>query len=241
MKEIKKLFVVSDVHGHCGILKKALQNAGFENENPNHLLVCCGDYFDRGVENAQVLEFFENINRKVLLRGNHEDLLLKVLQTGKMQPHNYINGTRQTLKSFFENYSINEADDTVDFGGKAETIERVCRFIESTLNYFETENYLFVHGWLPENAKTLEQIRNATDDEWVAARKVLWTNKYNGIRPLTHKTLVCGHMPTFYANKVDPTRAEGNADIFAKDGFIAIDAGTDDSHQINVLVLEEKI
>ena len=237
MNNVKKLFVVSDIHGHCSILKNALKKAGFENENPNHLLVCCGDYFDRGFENSQVLEFFENLNHKVLLRGNHEDLLLKVLQTGKMAPHNYKNGTEQTLESFFKGYSINKADDTVDFCGNTDTIKRICKFIESTVNYFETENYLFVHGWLPENAETLKQIKN----DWAEARRVLWTNKYNGKPPLENKTLVCGHMPTFYANKIDPTRESGNADIFAKDGFIAIDAGTDDSKQINVLVLEEKI
>ena len=240
MSEVKKLFVVSDIHGHYSILKSALENAGFENENPNHLLVCCGDYFDRGVENVQVLEFFENLNHKVLLRGNHEDMLLRVLQTGKMAPHNYKNGTKQTLESFFKGYSINEADDTVDFCGKADTIKRICKFIESTINYYETENYFFIHGWLPENAQTLEQIKNATDADWAEARRVLWTNKYNGIRPLESKTLVCGHMPTFFATKFEPNRNPFNSEIFAKDGFYAIDAGTDDTKQINVLVLEEK-
>ena len=78
----KKLFVVSDVHGHCTLLKQALAEAGFDKENPDHLLICCGDYFDRGEENVEVLKFFEQLKHCVLLRGNHEDLLLKLLDTG---------------------------------------------------------------------------------------------------------------------------------------------------------------
>ena len=80
---MKKLFVVSDVHGHYTILKEALDRAGFDKHDPEHLLICCGDYFDRGNENMEVLRFFEGLRHKVLLRGNHEDLLLKLLQTGK--------------------------------------------------------------------------------------------------------------------------------------------------------------
>lgn len=51
----KKIFAVSDIHGHYHILKEALDRAGFDDSNDNHLLVCCGDYFDRGDENVEVL------------------------------------------------------------------------------------------------------------------------------------------------------------------------------------------
>ena len=65
---MKKLFVVSDIHGHCSILKEALDRAGFDKENEDHVLLCCGDYFDRGNENVEVLKFFERLKRKILLR-----------------------------------------------------------------------------------------------------------------------------------------------------------------------------
>ena len=81
MTNCRKLFVVSDVHGHCTLLKAALDKAGFDKDDPEHLLICCGDYFDRGDENMEVLRFFERLKHKVLLRGNHDDMLLKLLQT----------------------------------------------------------------------------------------------------------------------------------------------------------------
>lgn len=237
---MKKLFVVSDIHGHFTLLKEALDQAGFNKENKDHLLICCGDYFDRGDENVEVLKFFERLKHKVLLRGNHEDLLLKLLQTGKLQQHHYINGTMRTLKNFFGKYFVDPVDDTIDFSGKTRIVDRICEFIEETVDYFETGHYVFVHGWLPDNAQTEEARKRASGEEWEKARWVKWTEKYDEQRPLPDKTLVCGHMPTFFANKFDATRPKENADIFYGNGLIAIDAGTYDTKQINVLVLEDQ-
>ncbi len=241
MDKSRKIFVVSDIHGHYTLLKVALDKAGFDKDNEKHFLVCCGDYFDRGTENFQVLQFFERLKNRALLMGNHEELLLKVLQTGKVLPHNYINGTMQTLAEFFGKYSIDPVDDSIDFSGKTRMVERVCEFIEGTENYFETENYVFVHGWLPEGAKNVQDLKNANEEAWKKARWAKWTEKYDGKSPIEGKTLVCGHMPTFFAKRVDPSRSDENTDVFHGNGMIAIDAGTFDTKHINVLVLEEKL
>ncbi len=237
----KKLFAVSDVHGHYTLLKEALESAGFDPKNPNHLLVCCGDYFDRGDENDLVLKYFERLKHKVLLRGNHEDLLLKLLETGRVMPHNYINGTLKTLENFFGKYAINPTDDTIDFSGKSRTVDRVCEFIDDTVNFFETKNYVFVHGWLADGAVSADMLKTLSDSAWEKARWTKWTEKYDGNRPLLDKCLVCGHMPTFYACKFDGNRAKDDADIFYGNGLIAIDAGTYDSKRVNVLVLEDDL
>lgn len=239
MDEKRKIFVVSDIHGHQTLLKAALDKAGFDPEQEAHLLVCCGDYFDRGCENAAVLRFFERLKHKVLLRGNHEDMLLKLLQTGKVLPHHYINGTMQTLVDFFGKYSIDPVDDSIDFSGKTRTVDRICEFIGETVDYFETKHYVFVHGWLPENADTAEARKAADSEAWAKARWTRWIEKYHGERPLPDKTLVCGHVPAFFAKRFDPDRVDNNADIFYGNGLIAVDAGTYSSQQINVLVLED--
>ncbi len=236
---MKKLFVVSDVHGHCTLLKEALDRAGFDKDNEEHLLICCGDYFDRGNENVEVLHFFERLQHKVLLRGNHEDMLLKLLQTGKLLPHHYINGTMHTLENFYGKYSIDPVDDTIDFSGKTRITDRICEFIEETVDYYETENYVFVHGWLPENALTPEGRRKASREAWGKARWLRWDELYAGRRPIPEKILVCGHVPTWYAGAFDPNRDKKDFSIFHGNGIIAIDAGTADTKQINVLILEQ--
>ena len=241
MQNHKKIFVVSDIHGHQTLLKNALDECEFDKENPDHLLVCCGDYFDRGSENYEVLKFFERLKHTVLLRGNHEDLLLKLLYSGKILPHNYINGTMQTLNDFFGKYFINPVDDTIDFSGKTRTVDRVTEFINGTVDYFETENYVFVHGWLPDNADTVEKRASIDKTSWESARWVKWTDKYDGRTPLPDKTVICGHMPTFYATKFDSSRSPTSSDIFYGNGIIAIDAGTFDSQKVNVLVIEDNL
>lgn len=237
---MKTLFVVSDVHGHYTILKEALDRAGFDKDNEAHLLICCGDYFDRGNENVEVLQFFERLKNKVLLRGNHEDMLLKLMQTGKLLPHHYINGTMRTLENFFGKYAIDPVDDTIDFSGKTRITDRICEFIEETVDYYETEEYVFVHGWLPEHALTPEARQKASPEAWAKARWVRWDQQYVGQRPLADKILVCGHVPTWYAGGFAPNRDKKDASIFRGNGILAIDAGTADSKQVNVLVLENE-
>ncbi len=237
----KKIFVVSDVHGHYTQLVNALKQAGFDKDDPEHLLVCCGDCFDRGDESLEVLQFFERLKHKVLLRGNHEDMLLKLLTTGKLLQQHRINGTFNTLNSIFGKYAIDPAGDTIDFSGKTRTVDRLCQFIEETVDYYETQNYVFVHGWLPENAETPAARASIPTHAWETARLAQWIRHYDGSRPLSDKTLVCGHVPTFFAGSFDPDREKNNADIFYGNGLIAIDAGTTDSKQINVLVLEDRL
>ncbi|MBQ7915637.1 MAG: metallophosphoesterase [Firmicutes bacterium] len=237
----RKLFVVSDIHGHYTLLKEALDKAHFDPDNPEHLLICCGDYFDRGNENLQVLQFFERLKHKVLLRGNHEDLLLELFQTGQLLPHHYINGTMKTLENLFGKYSIDPLDDTIDFSGKTRMVDRICDFITNTQDYYETSHYVFVHGWFPENATTPSARASASCEAWEEARWIKWTQEYTGERPIPDKTLVCGHMPTFFAHPFDPDRTRDNADIFYGNGLIAIDGGTYETKQVNVLVLEDQL
>lgn len=238
---IKTLFIVTDIHGHYTLLNTALETAGFDPSREDHLLICCGDYFDRGKENLEVLKYFERVPHKVLLRGNHEDLLLKLMQTGKILPNHITNGTLQTVESFFGKYAIDPMTATIDFSGKSRMADRVCEFIAETVDYFETEHYLFVHGWFPDGCTTEYARKQASPLHWEKARWKKWTDHYTGTPPCPDKTIVCGHVPTQHARHVDKARSNDCADIFYGDGIIALDAGTSDSGQINVLVITEDV
>ena len=117
-------------------------------------------------------------------------------------------------------------------------VDRLCEFIDETLNFYETEHYVFVHGWLPEGST--EHYADASDSAWEAARWIKWSKKYTGENPLPNKILVCGHLPTNMAESPYVPKQE-KPDIFFGNGLIAIDAGTFDSRQVNVLVLEDEL
>ena len=59
------IFAVSDVHGFYNEMIEALDKAGFDRNNPNHLLVSCGDNFDRGPDAVKVYEYLNNIDNCV--------------------------------------------------------------------------------------------------------------------------------------------------------------------------------
>ena len=146
--------------------------------------------------------------------------------------------------NFFGKYCI--AADTVDFSGKTRILDRICEFILGTKDYFETEHYVFVHGWLPvhtgaECAEIRQDWRSATKEDWRKARWTKWTEMYETCDRLPNKTIVCGHVPSFFANKFDPSRSAENADIFYSEGLTVIDAGTFTSGKVNVLVLEDRL
>lgn len=246
MKGIKKLFVVSDIHGYFSLLKKALDDSGFDPKNPQHLLICCGDYFDRGPENLEVLKFFDKLKYKVLLRGNHEDMLLKLFNKGQMEPHHYINGTIDTITQFFGKYCLDPQTDKVDFTGNTRLVDRLTDFIGETIDFYETEHYVFVHGWLPTKTSAGKisidpNWRKASTETWDSCRWVKWTDMCENCDRLRDKTIICGHVPGFFAKKFYPDYPSDDSKIFYGDGFIVVDAGTYTSGQVNVLVLEDTL
>ncbi len=237
----KTIFVVSDVHGYFSIMKQALDEAGFRPNDPQHLLLCLGDVIDRGNQNKQVVTYFERLQNCVLIRGNHETMLQKLLYTGKVEPHHRINGTVNTLEDFFGKYAFNLADETLDFSGKTRVVDRLCDFIYDTVRYYETKNFVFVHGWLPSGCKDASQLPSYCDSTWDEASKKKWIHHYKGEPPLNFKTLVVGHVPTFYASAVDPRWSKDCSNIYYGQGMIAIDAGTHDTKRVNLLVIEDEL
>lgn len=246
MKKKMKLFVVSDIHGHYTLLKQALAEVGFDENDENHLFVCCGDLFDRGCENRQVYDYVRRLKRKILVRGNHDERLVEVLTEKRANVYDYRNGGEQTLQDFFGPGALDDCGNLrLPRYGKMRA--NLCKFVGSMLDYYETEHYVFTHGWLPldrENAipRLREDWREADAAAWHRARFSEWYLQYTvPTAKLPGKTIVCGHRTTRYASHVDTSRSPVDTSIFFGDGVIAIDAGTIRSGRVNVLVLEEEV
>ena len=63
-------------------LKFALTEKGFFTDTEQHKLIVCGDLFDRGKQAAELQEFIIDLLAKdevILIRGNHEDLMLSLI------------------------------------------------------------------------------------------------------------------------------------------------------------------
>ena len=194
-----KLFCVSDIHSYYTALKKALDKAGFDKNNPDHWLISCGDAFDRGYESEEVLHFLMSLERVILVKGNHDILLEDCCIREIPYGHDFSNGTVRTIND------IGGAGEGYPFEQCCEnTLNRTAAYRISLVNYFETENYIFVHSWIPtvntEAIDTLnkhyeyrEDWRSASIGDWEDA---MWGNPFfkaqDGMNK-TGKTIVFGH------------------------------------------------
>lgn len=245
-----KIFAVSDIHGFTSILRESLTKAGFEINNPEHLLVVCGDLFDRGKEARQLIRYLRNIDNKILIRGNHEDLMYEMIDRGYPMQHDISNGTYNTAQQLGWDDLIQE----VDFRKVKSTFDIVTKDMG---DYFETKNYIFVHGWIPVTVK--DNLPNhyiinrdfefnsewRTNGDWNLSR---WLNGIDmnsrGFNE-PNKTIVCGHWHCSYGYHLwEGSEEFGNYAIwepFRREGIIAIDRCTAYTKEMNVLVLEDDL
>lgn len=243
-----KFFVTSDIHSYFTPFKDALNKAGFDPNNEDHWLVVCGDMFDRGPESVELLHFIMSLKRKILVRGNHDLLLEECCNRGFPYSYDKSNGTVRTIQD------IGGSKDSRYFDGCCQmTWNKTARYRELLVNYFETQNYIFVHSFIPVNSEGKynpiytyrEDWRNATDKEFELAT---WGNPFEmaeqGLNQ-TGKVLIFGHFHTSYQWHKDGKCSEfGNDAIFdpyfGKD-FIAIDACTAYTNKVNVITLEDEL
>lgn len=250
-----KLFCVSDIHSFFTPLKLALDKHGFVPNNPEHLLVVCGDCFDRGPESKEVLEFLNELTNVVLVKGNHEALMENVWYCGHCQSHDISNGTLRTIEDLCYTKSNEELHDAIKLSE-----ELLTPFFAKMVNYFETKNYVFVHGWIPmkyDNTKKFAEYGEPTlfDENW---REGDWDSArwYNGIKKawkgiiVPGKTVVCGHWHCSYGHMLKSIKTgswlsefEEDAvwDPYIADGIIAIDRCTAHTGEVNVVVLEDDL
>ena len=235
------LFVVSDIHSHYTALKKALDEAGFDPNNENHWLLVCGDIFDRGGESEEVLQFIMSLERKILVKGNHDILFEELCKREAPCSHDYSNGTVRTLED------LGHMDMGYSFEKCCEVAwNRTAAYRDLLVNYFETKNYIFVHSWIPldTNWTSDPNWRNATNDRWEEA---MWVNPFEmaiaGLND-TGKTIIFGHWHCSAGHKMlghcDDEFEYAIWEPCFMDGAIGIDRCTAHTGEVNVLVLEDE-
>ena len=246
-----KIFAVSDIHSFYTPMKEALDKAGFESGNEQQLLVICGDCFDRGDESQQVLDYLMNVPNKVLVKGNHESLFEKFCQRRYPMYHDWSNGTAKTIMDLAPEAKNWDVACMV-------AIEKMKPLLDQMVDYYETENYIFVHSFVALKCNDNYPVyytRNRKfeyDPDWRTAHASAWETARWG-NPLdlamkglnkTGKTIIAGHwhcstgwameagIPEFgYGSCFEP--------YYYKDELIMIDACTAYTHKVNVLVVED--
>lgn len=264
-----KYYVVADVHGFYSAMVKALNDNGFFDDKEPHKLIVCGDMMDRGQEALEMQAFMVDLMEKgelIFIRGNHEDLLIEMLMNFDKHlwrialggSHHVSNGTWETalmLSGMTEKEALRDTDVFVNRVWASDFYQKLIR---ASIDYFETPNYIFVHGSIPcftdklpswyregRHYKYNPDWRNANKEDWDSAR---W---FNGMElAVSHgikeegKQIVCGHWHASYGHAVyEHTCSENGPDAdhtpYYGDGVIGIDARTARTGFVNCLVIED--
>ena len=249
-----KLFVFSDVHSFYKELMIALNEAGFDKDNPEHVIVSLGDLLDRGLYPIECLEFVNSIpsSRKILIAGNHEDLMVECLERKTFKQHDYHNGTTDTIWKL--GYTGVETQ-IYQLCESCEKNAQLVNYLSELVDYAEVGKYVFTHGWIPFCRKGDDEYlfdENWRHGDWSKAR---WTNGMEawsrGIK-IPDKTTLCGHWHTSWGHSklhkegsewgnkysTNPEHRKANFEPFIDEGIVALDACTAFSHKVNVVVIE---
>ncbi len=259
---MKKYFITSDTHSYFIPLIEELDKKGFDKNNKDHILVLCGDLFDRGPDSIKIYEFIKSIpiDRRILIRGNHEYLFIDLCHKELPDDYDHSNGTFDTFCDLTNNKYQNWFDLVLD-----DKINEIKKWFLSDewIDYYETKNYIFTHAFIPLNidasansnhmyfARTKflsykEDWRNSSPKEFKNATwGCPWELAVAGLNK-TGKTIVCGHWHTsdFFNNlkhlKIRYNYFEKNPIFISKKyKIIGLDACTAATNKVNVLVLNE--
>lgn len=259
-----KYYVVSDLHGFYDEFIFALTEKGYFDDSSPKKIIVCGDLFDRGNKPKELQSFICDLidkNQVVLVKGNHEDLAEefvlnynKYLNTTMCFSHHYHNGLVDTISNLLDltyQEMIEYKKRTVDL---LKNTPFFTKIIPSMVSYYETENYIFTHGYIP--CKYLgwdgntdlysydKDWRNSDEKGFYDSRRIngMLANSQGVKEP--NKTIVCGHWNVSYGHAVINKNGEERGENaihtpYYADGIIAIDAFTKISNKVNCIVVED--
>ena len=172
-RQQNRLLAIGDIHGCLDQLKTLMKQVI---PTSSDKIVFLGDYVDRGPASAGVIdyliEFGAAFPATVFLRGNHEQMFAEYLE-GHDPTAFLMNGGLKTLSSYQDS-------------GRWPIPSSHHSFFETLINYFETEDYIFVHAGLRPGIPLSKQ--DSSDLIWI--RREFISSSYDW-----GKTVVYGHTP----------------------------------------------
>lgn len=176
------LYAVSDLHGEYEGFMALLDKIGFGAGDKMYIL---GDVIDRGRKPAYLLEYISGQGNMEMILGNHEEMFLSYLSTGKSSALNLWmdNGGETTL---FQYGMLPQ-----------ERKNSIVDYLQSRQLYKILAGFILVHAGINAagiQGNTIEEImeRQKKDD-------LLWIRSRFYRNPaLPGKTILFGHTPTVF-------------------------------------------
>ncbi|HXH18300.1 MAG TPA: metallophosphoesterase family protein [Chitinophagales bacterium] len=174
MNEARR-WVIGDIHGCIKTLRTLVEDKIQPGRQDK--LIFVGDYVDRGPDSKAVISYVMELRlmgyNLVLLKGNHEDMMLQSVHDRPARKNWFYNGGIETLRSF-------GARDV------SEVPDHFLEFLKSLDYYYVTDGFFIVHAGLNFD------IPNPLED----VESMLWIrNKYVVPEKIGNRIIVHGHTP----------------------------------------------
>jgi serine/threonine protein phosphatase 1 len=227
-----KTFVVGDIHGRRAQLN-ALLNV-LPHDKDSDTLVFLGDLIDRGSDApgvvADVLELQRaSPERVIVIRGNHEQMMLDFMDDDSRLWLAHVTGGEQTFQQYTETTLHLETEEDFDIVRRkleesvpAEHIE----FFRRMPLYHEDDYALYVHAGL-------DQGKHPRDTE---QRHLLWARDEDFYKHYRGKPCVFGHTPTTFLPLLGRLGRHG---IYISHSVIGIDTGYNYNSPLTCLSLPD--
>lgn len=216
----QRVYAIGDVHGCLDRLASVHEQIAEDLANrpvDNSILVHLGDYVDRGLDSAQVVDWLHEgapvpVEQVVNLMGNHEDLMLRALSgTNKDAASIWLtNGGADSLMS----WDISRKVPPEDWASLIPPAHKT--FLEELQISVRFGGYMFVHAGIRPGVPLDKQEKQ--DLLWIREPFLSW-------KPLHDAVVVHGHTP-----RQEPA---------VRNNRIGIDTGAVMGGSLTCVVLEE--
>ena len=169
-----RLLAIGDIHGYLQALDALLDSVKPQGTDQ---FIFLGDYVDKGPDVRGVIDRlidFAKQHHVIFLRGNHDQMLIDAYRDPEKLSVFECLGGENPLSSYGE-------------GGTPSLLSRIpeshWEFLEGSRDYFETAEFIFVHGGIRPEIDPVDEDRE----------RLQWTTLSLAAPHRSGRTVICGH------------------------------------------------
>ena len=214
-------YVIGDIHGRSALLDQLFRDVPWDISKDK--LVFLGDIVDRGNDSRGVIdrliELRKNNPNVVVLRGNHEQMMLDCLDFGDFQWLVPENGGLATLESY--GLHLSQLRDVSDIRIPDEHI----RFLRDLKPYHEDTSAIYVHAGLLLGKHPSE----------TSVDTLMWSRNTQFFRYYTGKLCFFGHTPTQFLPREGRHSRHG---VYINGACVGVDTSGDHDSPLSCIRVE---
>ena len=223
------IYVASDIHGFLGKYYDFIDSSNFSDDDVFYII---GDVIDRGPDGVRILLDIMQRQNVILIKGNHEHMLLPTLKE----------------LAYSDPISQNEiimTDIAICPIGQRETLTEFCRLSREeqyrVIDYLESlklyeiisvndQKYLLVHAGLPD-FEEMGELEDMWDMDFFTEEELLFGQHWYEVKHFTDTIVIVGHQPTRFIDGAESDK------IYRCGDSINVDCGLGFGGQLGVLCL----